>query len=166
MSEDHEHEIKENLIEELESLHNSLSSAAENSSTSDVGTKAGRGAGGGSGKSIDENGIPLLVDIISWGNAEMAGGEIKQKNTDADESSDPVSTIYQQALTPQKGRNNRRFDMSMIPTLYPEQPVQDGRFDSQVDELVDELVTEYLPILEQKLRTKLRQRLEAQNKTH
>lgn len=158
MSEDQEHEIKKNLIEELESLHSALSSAAENSSVS--------GGGADTGESIDENGIPILVDVISWVSAEVAARENQEKRTDANENSDPVSTIYQQALAPQNAQANRKFDMSMIPTLYPEQPVQDDRFDGQVDELVDELVTEYLPILEDRLRTKLRQRFEAQNKTH
>ncbi|MDF1644853.1 MAG: hypothetical protein P1U80_11785 [Pseudomonadales bacterium] len=154
MSDDQEHKIKKNLIEELESLHKALGSATENPRALD--------AGAGARECTDEYAIPILVDVIRCVSADMADGDIKDNRTNIDQNIDPVSTIYQQALTPREELSDRKFDISTIPTLYPEQYEQNSR----IDELVDELVAEYLPALEHRLRTKLRQRFATQNKTH
>ncbi|MBL4584774.1 MAG: hypothetical protein JKX83_09180 [Pseudomonadales bacterium] len=145
MSQDRDNEIKGKLIDELESLHNSLSSAADNSSNPT------------SGPVVDEYGIPVLIDAVElFSDAQQAQSK-QQKSAEADK--DPVSQIYRKALKP---GGLRRVDISLIPTLYPEKFEQDSQF----DELVDQLVAEYLPIMEQRLRSKLREQFRSSPQAH
>lgn len=149
MNEDKGSEIKKSLIDELETLHSSLSAAPTDTT------------GSLTQNSLDENGIPILVDVIQLIGAQVAVDELDAAELDVEELN--VEELGEDAP---EGINNpqqvSQMDFSLIPTLYPEE----NKKEQQIDNLIDELVAEYLPIMERRIRTQLREQLSAKYKAH
>ena len=164
MNEDKGSEIKKSLIDELETLHSSLSAAPSDTT------------GSLAQNSLDENGIPILVDVIKLIGAQVAVDELDEDELDEDENEYPIKEPTGQLIgaldnTELSGEKNipphvsqplSQMDLSLIPTLYPE----DHKKEQQIDNLIDELVAEYLPIMERRIRTQLREQLSAKYKAH
>lgn len=144
MNEDKGSEIKKSLIDELETLHSSLSAAPTDTT------------GSLTQNSLDENGIPILVDVIQLIGAQVAVDELDAAELDVEKLGEDAP----------EGINNpqqvSQMDYSLIPTLYPEE----NKKEQQIDNLIDELVAEYLPIMERRIRTQLREQLSAKYKAH
>ena len=127
MNKESDNDIKKDLIDELETLHDSLDKVDVSERSAAV-------------KPRNEDDIPVLRDII---HSDSAISEA---------SGDPVSSIYKLTLRKEKAKKIVVADNSLIPTLYPENYLENKR----AEKIIDELVAEYLPIIEAQLREKLR----------
>ena len=127
MNKESDNDIKKDLIDELETLHDSLDKVDVSERSAAV-------------KPRNEDDIPVLRDII---HSDSAISEA---------SGDPVSSIYKLTLRKEKAKKIVVADNSLIPTLYPENYLENKR----AEKIIDELVAEYLPLIEAQLREKLR----------
>ena len=138
MSKDRDIGSAKELIDELESLHGSLDTGVDGSLTKDA---------------LELSEIPILVDIIK-------SPEEKQREKAA--AGNPISNIYRKILKVDRAPEKVQMDLSLIPTLYPEQSDED----SVLNLMIDGLVVKYLPVLEAELRDRLRKRFSAPAEIH
>ncbi|MBV1916113.1 MAG: hypothetical protein KUG72_12055 [Pseudomonadales bacterium] len=141
MSKDRDIGNAKELIDELESLHGSLEKAVGNSDES-------RGD-----EALALSGIPILLDIIK---------SPEEKKPEKESGGNPISNIYRRILKPEQPEKPSQMDLSLIPTIYPEQSDEENMLNS----MIDGLVVKYLPVLEAELRARLRERFSAPTEIH
>ena len=138
MSKDRDIGSTKELIDELESLHGSLDTGMDGSPAEDA---------------LELGEIPILVDVIK-------SPEEKQREKEA--AGNPISSIYRKILKADRAPKKVQMDLSLIPTLYPEQSDEESMLNSMIDGLVEK----YLPVLEVELRARLRERFSAPTEIH